>query len=413
LSNSTQVLLRLALSLTLCLTAARVFAVDESDDTQDRLKITPTGYVQLDYRSFPDWGTEIGKVNLVHDEEELRRLRLGFEADYRAWRFEVDVDPSEKNESILKDAFVDLRLSRALRLRAGHFKLPFDEEQLLSASRTDFTERSRFASAVAPGRDFGLMAHGRLSSRLSYATGVFAGDGWTLDAKDGRGFELRSDVTVASRLAFAPGRGLRLSGGVTLGRVSEDEEDLARGWVGEAVSGYSYFPAHHVNGWRLRTVLNSAWSVGRLTLKAAAGQGRDQRHEQGADFSDLPDLISTGWSSSAHFLIVGGRKKTRVDPGKGLFSGVGAIEASLRYESLSFDDTATSGDSGSPGSRTANIRAASVRSLTAGLSWWPKPWARILGNISWERFGSSTLAPEVGRPGNYLTVSVRTQLRIP
>jgi phosphate-selective porin len=413
LSNSTQALRRLAFSLTLCLPSAWAFAGDENDDTQDRLKITPTGYVQLDYRSFPDWETEIGKVSLARDERELRRFRLGFEAEYRDWRFEVDVDPSEKNTGFLKDAFVDLRLSRALRLRAGHFKLPFDEEQLSSASRLDFAERSRFASAIAPGRDFGLMAHGRLSNRLSYATGVFVGDGWTLDAPEGRGFDLRSDVTVASRVAFAPGGGLRLGGGVTLGRVSEDDNDLARGWVGEAVSGYSYFPAHHVNGRRLRTVLNSSWSVGRLTLKADVGQGRDQRKEQGADRSDLPDLVSTGWSTSAHWLIAGRRDKTRVDAGKGLFSGIGAIEASLRYESLSFDDSAASGDLDSPASRAASVRAASVRSLTAGLSWWPKAWARILGNISWERFGLATLAPEVGRPGNYVTVSVRTQLRIP
>ena len=88
------------------------------------------------------------------------------------------------------------------------------------------------------------------------------------------------------------------------------------------------------------------------------------------------------------------------------------MEASVRYESLRFDDMENSGDP-SPSLRARDVRAASCRALTGGLSWRPATWLRLVGNGILERFGEPRAAPEIGRSGNYLTLSGRFQLSLP
>jgi phosphate-selective porin len=372
--------------------------------------LKPTGYVQMDFRSFRNWAPAVGDIDLARDERELRRFRLGFEGSYRALRFEVDADLSDANDAldaggVVKDAFVEMRLSRSFRLRGGQFKVPFDEEQLDSASRTDMVERSLFTMAVAPGRDLGLMARGRLGQRYSYAAGLFAGDGRTDDS--------RSGATAAGRLLFAPRDGLQLGAGATFGMVSEDATAAPHGLSGSGVSGFLFSPARHVDGIRSRGVLNASWTSGRFALKSTAGMAADTRHGQGANFEDLPALIAWGWAASAQWLVTGVRSGQNVEPEHSVFSGPGAIEASLRFEGLSFDDAGTETGTSSPGLRAQDVRAARANALTAGLSWWPTRWMRVLGNASWERFGSGEIAPEPGRRGEYFTVSARLQLQLP
>jgi len=372
--------------------------------------LRPTGYLQMDFRSFRNWQPAVGEIDLARDERELRRLRLGFEGGYRSLRFEVDTDLSDANDvldagGVLKDAFVELRVSRSLRLRAGQFKVPFDEEQLESASRTDMVERSLFTMAVAPGRDLGLMARGRLGERYTYAAGLFAGDGRTDDS--------RSGATAAGRVVFAPRDSLRVAAGATFGSVSEGAAAAPRGLLGSSVAGYLFSPARHVDGFRSRGVLNASWTPGRFAFRSTAGLGRDTRHDQGANFEDLPAVVTVGWAASAHWLVTGVRSGQNVEPEHGLFAGPGAVEVSLRYEGLSFDDAGPETSASSPALRAQDVRAAKANALTAGISWWPTRWVRLLGNASWERFGSGEIAPESGRRGEYFTASARLQLRLP
>lgn len=393
-----------------------------ADGVNDRLQLKPKGYFQVDFRSFGNWETEIGKVNLARDTFELRRLRLGLEGSYRALRFELDVDLSGEDDAlddalrgyvprdffaddILRDAFVDWRSSRKLRVRAGRFKIPFFEEQLISASRIDFTERSMATTALVPGRDLGLMAHGRLSDKVAYEAGVFAGDDRLSDS--------RSGITGAARVVYTPATALLVGVAATLGDVKQENGDSARGMPGRCASGYRFFAAHHVDGRRLRAGLEAAWTPGRVALKVAAVEGRDARQGQGASFEDLPDLVGRGWSASAHFLLNGHRRRGFVEPGQGLFHGMGTIEASLRYEQLLFDDAGSATGLSSASLRAADVRDTSASALTAGLSWWPTRWMRLIGNASWERFGSGDVAPEQGRSGDYFTLSTRLQFRLP
>ena len=78
----------------------------------------------------------------------------------------------------LKNLPRDLKLSKALPLAAGHFKVPVSPECLTSASKIDFIEREPAGDPLGPGRDWGVRLNGDIKA-LSTRLGVFQGDGRT------------------------------------------------------------------------------------------------------------------------------------------------------------------------------------------------------------------------------------------
>src|SRR6185295_4123920 len=77
--------------------------------------------------------------------------------------FEAAHDLSEK--TAWKDVYADVRVNKALALEAGRFKLPFGREETTGETNLDFVHRSLAARVLSPGRDVGIMAHGRLFDR--------------------------------------------------------------------------------------------------------------------------------------------------------------------------------------------------------------------------------------------------------
>lgn len=76
------------------------------------------------------------------------------------------------------DAEVHYRAHDALVLQAGQFKAPFSRELLTGAGDLDFIDRSRVVTALAPNRQMGVEARGRLAEgRVEYAAGAFNGNG--------------------------------------------------------------------------------------------------------------------------------------------------------------------------------------------------------------------------------------------
>jgi hypothetical protein len=53
-------------------------------------------------------------------------------------------------------------VDKAIRVRAGRFKVPFSLEETTGVKHLDFVDRSLAATQLAPGRDVGVMAHGRV-----------------------------------------------------------------------------------------------------------------------------------------------------------------------------------------------------------------------------------------------------------
>lgn len=373
-------------------------------------RVALTGYVQADLRAFPEWPAEAEDSGSLHaDDFEWRRFRIGIEGKWKRLSFEVDADPAFEEGDELKDAWLSLRLAKALQVRGGHMKLPVSPERLTSPSKTDFVERADVVNAIAPDRDWGVVLHGEIGRFLEYQAGVFEGDGSASDSRAG--------TTAAARLVLKPARWLDLGGSWSQGDVEAEPAGGAldpepKGFRGRGASAYTFFSPVFVNGRRLRWGADARVQTGPVAVWGEFLEGREQREGQGPTLEDLPELRGDGWSVTATWLLTGERKTRTVRPGAPLFGGPGAVEIAVRYEELWFDDVSDEGFE-SAGSRAANVRPSGLSAFTAGLSWWPSSFLRLAGNVVLERYDDALRAPEPGQTGNYVSVLGRVQVHLP
>jgi phosphate-selective porin len=374
-------------------------------------KLTLNGYAQGDLRSrrnFTDGDDE--EEGLNGTTTSLRRARIGLEGEWRRFGFEAQFDPADDADH-LKDLYGDYRFAKAFRLRAGHIKVPFSYEWLTSAGKTDFVERSLIVTNLSPSRDWGVMAHGAAGQRLDYMVGLFKGDG--------RSDRFRAERTIAARLELKATKALDLGASFSDGDVEAPDEvggvdPIPRGLPGEGASRFRFSETRFVDGNRRRLGADARWSQGPVALRGEWLRAREERKGQGSVFDDLPAEIAQGWVASATWLVTGEKKSRTIKPAKPLSKGgPGAIEAGARFESMRFDDE--DGDVGfaGAGNRARNIRPAADRTFTGGLSWWPESWVRLMGNVVLERYEDALLAPEPGRPGQYVTILGRLQISLP
>jgi phosphate-selective porin len=373
-------------------------------------KIALKGYVQADFSSYQDWSAEDADgTSSLPPDFEWQRARLGLEGEWRRLSFEVDVDPAFDKGDELKDAWIGLRLSKAIQLRGGNIKVPVSPEFLVSPAKTDFVERAAVVDSIGPSRDWGALVHGEISRVLEYQAGVFAGDD--------RSGDRRAGTTGAGRLVLKPARWLDLGGSFSQGDVQADPagpglDPEPKGLAGTSVSGYRFFPSVHVNGRRQRWGADARIQAGPFSLWGELLETREQRKGQGPTLLDLPDVRGDGWSATATWLVTGEKKTRTIRPDRSLFGGPGAVELAVRYEELRFDDVENEGFE-SAGSRAANIRPAGYRAFTGGLSWWPSSFLRFVGDVLVERYDDALRAPTPGKKGDYVTLLGRVQVHLP
>lgn len=369
----------------LCLPVTAL-AQQEAPADQGKLRLAPSGYVQFDVRAFPGWEVTPGTGRLNRDDVEVRRIRAGLEGSWRRVSFEISVDPADADGIFVKDAYAQVRISRALRVRVGQFKLPGTRDYDVSARRLDFLERTPLTSSLAVGRDVGGRIDGRLG-RLSYDAGLFAGDGVGRDD--------RADVTAAGRATWQLARRLEVGGSLSVARTTADDSDPANGATFRTASGYRFAEAVYVQGQRRRMGADLEWSPGRWRVIAEGLRLTDQRREQGLDYEDLPAAVGAGFSASLRR-----RLSSRT-------------EAMFRYDYLAFDDTSDGAAAESVRPRATNIRPRSSHGATLGATWVLGRWARVLGNVAAERYTEARSAPEPGRRGWYVSLGSRLQLEWP
>jgi len=372
-------------------------------------QVALAGYAQSDVRWFRDWQVGDGTDGTLRAEEfEWRRLRIGIEGEWRRLSFEIDVDPAFDEGDELKNAWLGLRLTKALQVSGGHIKLPVSPEWLSSASKTDFIERATVVQSLAPGRDWGGLLSGELGRALEYSAGVFEGDARTSPRRAG--------TTVATRLVWKPSGWLDLGGSfsqgdVAAGSASARESPSPKGLVGSSGTGYQFFPGVYVDGRRRRWGIDARIQGGPFSVWAEFLEAREERRGQGPTQEDLPDVFGRGWSATATWLVTGEQKTRSIKPRRGLLTGPGAIELGARYEELWFDDVSNQGFE-SAGSRAGNIRPAGLRTLTGSLSWWPTGFLRLQGNVLVERYDDVLRAPEPGNSGDYVSLFGRVQVHL-
>ena len=158
---------------------------------------------QTDWRDFPAEPATAPK-----DVFDLHRARVGIEGTLLT-RFDYQIE-RELHDATQpwRDVYVDARVLRDLQIQGGQFKIPFGLDQLTSGMDLDFNYRSLAGTYLAPGRDLGLMAHGKLfNDVVKYEAGVFRQGGENVRSSERT--EAQSARTVAGRLVVKPWNGSR------------------------------------------------------------------------------------------------------------------------------------------------------------------------------------------------------------
>ncbi len=135
----------------------------KSADNAFRLKLR--GYLQVDGRFFLD-DEELPAT----DSWVIRRARPVLEGTlFKFVDFKIMPDFGG-GTTVLYDAYIEARFSKAARLRAGKFKPPVGLERLQSATDLLFVERA-FPTGLVPSRDIGLQLGGELARRQARVPG--------------------------------------------------------------------------------------------------------------------------------------------------------------------------------------------------------------------------------------------------
>jgi phosphate-selective porin OprO/OprP len=269
------------------------------------------------------------------------RARVGIKgAVFHRVEYEVERDFQKANVP-WRDVYLNVPLRRALEVKAGRFKIPFSLDQLTSGASLDLVYRSLAATYLAPGRDVGVMAHGRLfGRRVSYQAGAFRQGGDNVRASEL--LDPHSGGALAGRAVVRPWsdsgtpralRNLSIAAAATFGNVPEGEYSVR----GHTIADVAFFPNIPVRGLRRRYGGEIDWRAGPVALRSELIQAMDQRLGQSTDDRALPDILARGWYLSGTWLLTGEKKTDEVRPAKPfLQGGVGALEMAARFEDLGF-----------------------------------------------------------------------------
>ena len=309
----------------------------------------------------------------VDDRFDWPRRRIGLDGELFS-RVEFQIERELEDDTPWRDIYGDVKISRAIRVRAGRFKVPFSTEQTTSGFDLDFLERPSAVEAMSPSRDLGVMVHGR-SDRFKYEAGVFRhSDGYTLPSDDGVTLPSngRRLGLVAGRVAFAPirddkdgfTRDLEFGAAVTRSTVPEG----LHGIVGHTIADTRFFEHMYVNGARTRLGVNGKWAAGQVTLKGELLQVTDERQAQAISGEDLSSLITRGAYLTGIWRAYGkhGHKKASVD-------------IAARFDRLSFG-SGNQTDEPFTNPRADHVAPLSQRTWTFGATWNINRWVRVQGN---------------------------------
>lgn len=353
----------------------------------DTLRLDLTSTLDFEWR---------GVEGEAGDGADFGRRRIGIDGRlFDVFAFEVERDLGD-DHAPWRDVFGEFRKYRALRVRAGHFKIPFGAERLTSIKELEFARRSVVTETLTPARDTGLQLSGRLfGEALGYWAGAFRHDGSPPPRSDDEawtgGGTLAGRVTVAPFAASSSKllRRIETGAGYTRGDVHEGLNSP----VLQIASGYLAFEPLYVSGTRQRAGVDANLVSGRLAVRGEVLRVWDQRRSQGLAGDDLPDLVAEGWHVSGAWMALGGLKGGAA-PRDPLFKGgIGAIQLAGRLEALSFSSDAP-WDEPFRNPRAANVLGNDFRAWTAGINWYPVRHLKLQLNVIREHLGDPERRPD-------------------
>ncbi|MEO7156462.1 MAG: porin [Vicinamibacterales bacterium] len=365
------------------------------------LSVDLKGRALLEWRGFePDIGED-----LFH----LRTLRVGLSGKLTKhvdWEIEREITKEGTLQfGEWKDVYAQWTTLDAVRIKGGRFKMPFGMEQNTGISDLDFAYRALGSTAIAPGRDRGVMVFGE-AGRLNYEFGVFDDDGDTAESNEPQFIQEGRDLksvgpsfagrVIGDLLRALPVPGRLKSANFGFAYTSAAVPEGLNSLRGDAVWGDHFFSRVYVKGRRQRLGVQFDWTPGPTGIKAEWMQSREQRQEQSNRNEDLSDFLSTAWYLSGTWFVTGEDKDNNINPRHPLFrGGPGAIELAVRYEKLGFTSASTTGTAFT-NPRADHLVPNSDRALTLGVNWITSRWTRVIVNAINENFEDATRAPVSG-----------------
>ena len=367
-----------------------------------RPSVTAGDWLRVDFKARFQGDVRKSAAPIRGDEDggiDIARRRIGVEGSAgRVFGYEAEYELGLRQ---WRDVYLDYRQFKTVQVRAGMFKLPLGLEENTSATNLDFIYRTRVSARLAPGRDRGVSVHGRVLKHLiDYEAGVFRNDGE--NARPSNSVRVFGNQTVAARVVARPFRpsssrwsSLQVGAAVT-------SSDVPLGFPAvraRTVFGASFYDSDvWVQGRRQRTGLEARWRPGRFSIQTEYIRLTDERRGQSVQDGDLSPLLAQGWYISGTYGIT--RKKNRC----------GRIEASARYETLSFGSRNDS-EEPSTSARANTVLGNSDRVTTLGVNWHLNRWVKLQANVIRESIARPSMGPMPGYAG-FWSHAIRLQLAL-
>ena len=356
-------------------------------DWSGRLRVEIHARVQSDGRM-----SDAAVEDQQGDTFDVGRRRIGIQGDLgRHITFEVEREIERMDP--WRDVWINYRVSRIAQVQAGQFKIPFGLEETTGLGSLTFIYRSLVSRRLAPGRDRGLMLHGRLAGRtLGYEVGMFAHDGD--NARPNGGVRVFGGRTVAGRVVAEPFHSKAWWSDFQMGAAFTSSQ-VPVGFPairGRSLLGVSFFDSDvWVEGTRTRVGLQAQWRPGPFSITSELIRVADDRRGQSPSGTDLAPFLTRGWYVSGAWVVAGASRVARVaTPLRPLFhGGFGSIQLAGRLERFRLGGgPATEVPSMSP--RAGSIAGNGEDAMTIGLSWYPNRWIRIDSNLIRETIGDAS-----------------------
>jgi phosphate-selective porin OprO and OprP len=336
---------------------------------------------------------------------DVARKRIGVEGELAGlFDFQVERELGD-DEDPWRDVFVNYKQFEAVQVQGGKFKLPFSLDENTSPTNLDFVYRSLIASHLAPGRDIGVMVHGRVVNRiLRYEAGVFEHDG--RNARPRNPERVFGDQTFAVRVGVQPFRTSKTVLEDLLVGVAVTRSDLNGLLVGlpglraRTPLGLEFFESDvWIKGRRERLGYEARWRPGPVSVKAEYIKVTDERLEQSVEDTDLSPFLAKGWYVSGTVALTGEKKADGLDVPKRPFArgGIGAIEVGVRLEEITYGSEAT-GDVPSSSPRADVIQSNGDRVTTFGVNWYLNRWVKIQFNLIRDKITDPAQGPLPSQP---------------
>ena len=356
--------------------------------------------------------TRVG--NADDSSPDLARRRIGVAGDIEHV-VEFQIERELGDDEPWRDVYANYHQFDAMQVQAGKFKLPFSLDENTSVTNLDFVYRSLAANQLAPGRDRGVMVHGRLFRRvLGYEIGAFDHDG--RNGRTRNAARVFGERTVAGRVTVQPFRSLKSEASDLQLGVAFTTSDVPLGFA--SLRGQTFFhepffdPAFWVQGQRRRTGFEVRWRPGPFSIKSEYIRVTTERRGQSVEDTDLSPLVATGWYVSGTWAVTGEKKADGLNQPRRPFlqGGYGAIELACRVERLTFGSVA-SGDAPSQSVRADVIVGNADRAVTLGVNWYLNRWGKLQFNAIRESLTDPSQGPRPLQSGFWSRV-IRFQLSI-